>query len=455
MSISTEAALPELVQRLTLFIKEFVEKGKKDGSIVPNAEEYIKWKLNDFEYTEQGVKSSGAQGKQIKKPDWFRAYISIINTAKNTDLFKTLTNKLNDLSKSTSFTLENFISKISHHCLESDEISESKLFEYAERLVKEINGEPVKTGAEIDLVGIALRSKSIRISKLVSIRQTTLEDVETEVLEYQHGRFDHHVYPSAIMNLSTYEKFGSDLQNEVEKALVLLRLFKSGSIRWSKYRMHTEGFSNFTGGEFSAGKTYVLDTVLIRESEEEQLKKFWSQMWDKIPLTFIRIGDVADSFRDIAYQRYTDALLENGTKERRISNAVMGLEGIFLRDKNEQQELSYRLRMRIAKVMKFFGYNPFEVKRIVRDCYDVRSRFVHGGLLSHESREVLEDKYGSIDKLLLNLLNYLRISLIITILMQTGKDEFVTRIDNSFLDQESETKLEQTLNSAKYVFSLD
>ena len=60
----------------------------------------------------------------------------------------------------------------------------------------------------------------------------------------------------------------------------------------------------------------------------------------------------------------------------------------------------------------------------------------------------------SIDKLLLNLLNYLRISLVISIILQTSKDEFVTKIDNSFLDNESEVKLEQLLVSSKEVFNL-
>jgi len=55
----------------------------------------------------------------------------------------------------------------------------------------------------------------------------------------------------------------------------------------------------------------------------------------------------------------------------------------------------------------------------------------------------------------MKLLNYLRVSLVISILMPTGKDDFVSRIDNSFLDKDAETKLEQVLNPAKHVFSLD
>lgn len=454
MSISTEIPL-ELIKKLTLFIKEFVEKGKKDSTLVPATQQYRKWKLNDFEYTDAGVKSLGAQEKAIMKPDWDRADITVMDATENTDLYKNLINKMPDLAESHSSILTNFTSKISYYCLTSEKIHDSKLFEYTERLTKELNGEPVKTGAEIELVGIALRSKSINISKLVNIRQTTLEDVETETPEYMHEFLAEHVYPSAIMNLNAYEKFAIDLQNEIERVILLLRLFKCGSIQWSKYRMHSDGFTGLTGGEFTAGRTHVLDTALILESEEEQLKKFWSSMWNKVPNSFFHFEKNANSFKDIVYQRYTDALLEFGPIERRISNAVMGLEGIFLRDRDEQQELSYRLRLRIAKVMKFFEYDPFEVKRIVRDCYGVRSRFVHGGTLSHDSKQELEERYGSINELRMKLLNYLRVSLVISILMPTGKDDFISRIDNSFLDKDAETKLEQVLNPAKHVFSLD
>jgi len=455
MSISTEIPLLDLVKKLTLSIKEFVEKGKKEGTLIPYSQQYSKWKLKDFKYTDTGVQSSGAQGKHIKKLDWDGPGIIVIEEIENTELYKDLLDKLSAISDFNSSILYNFILKISHQCLYAEKINDSKLFEYAERFTREINGEPMKTGAEIELVGIALRSKSINISKLVNIKQTTLEDVETETPEYIGGHFDDHVYPSAIMNLNAYEKFGTDLQHEVERVIALLRLFKCGSIRWSKYRMHSDGFSGFTGGELSAGRTHVLDTALIRESEEEELKKFWFRMWDKVPISFFRFGESANSFRDIAYQRYTDALFELGPIERRISSTMMGLEGIFLRDRDEQQELSYRLRLRIAKVMKFFGYDPFEVKRIIRDCYGVRSRFVHGGILSHNSKQELEERYGSINELRLKLLNYLRISLVITIFMSTSKDDFVSKIDNSFLESKSETKLEQLLNPARHVFSLD
>jgi len=455
MSISTEKPLFEDVKSLTFSIKDIVENGKKEGTLVPHTQQYVKWKLNDFEYTDSGVKSSGAKAEHIKKLDWSWSHIQITEKIENSDLYKTLQNKITNSSKSYPFIVDNFVTKVGYYCLESEVINDTKLLEYAKRLTKEVNGEPMKTSAEIELVGIALRSKSINISKFVNIRQTTLEDVETETPEYWHRPLDEHVYPSAIMNLNAYEKIGIDLQNEVEKTIVILRLFKCGSIRWSKYRMHSEGFEPFSGGELTAGRTYVLDTALIQESEEEQLKQFWSSIWDKIPNTFIHYGQDTNSFKDIAYQRFCDALLEIGPIERRILNAIMGLEGIFLRDKDEQQEMSYRLRMRIAKVIKFFGFEPFDVKRIVRDCYSIRSRFVHGGLLSHESKEDLEEKYGNINKLLIKLLNYLRISLVVTVLMSPSKDEFISRIDNSFLDNNSEKKLEQALNPARHVFSLD
>jgi len=62
---------------------------------------------------------------------------------------------------------------------------------------------------------------------------------------------------------------------------------------------------------------------------------------------------------------------------------MMGLESIFLRDDGEQQELSYRLRMRVSRVMGKFGFDAFKIKRMINDAYSVRSNFVHGGTLSY------------------------------------------------------------------------
>jgi len=99
-----------------------------------------------------------------------------------------------------------------------------------------------------------------------------------------------------------------------------------------------------------------------------------------MPTTFFEFGITKIDHLTVAYNRYTDALSQNGVLERRIANAVMGLEALFLKS-SEDQELVYRLRIRISKLLSLLGYDPYEVKKIVSDVCTIRSRFVHGGIL--------------------------------------------------------------------------
>jgi hypothetical protein len=90
---------------------------------------------------------------------------------------------------------------------------------------------------------------------------------------------------------------------------------------------------------------------VVGREDTSRLKRFWQSVSHAIP------KDIYDFQKQVspltlAYDRYSDALLQNGIAERRIANAVMGLEALLL---DEIQELSYRLGMRTAKALSLIG----------------------------------------------------------------------------------------------------
>jgi hypothetical protein len=130
----------------------------------------------------------------------------------------------------------------------------------------------------------------------------------------------------------------------------------------------------------------------------------------------------------------------------------MGLESLFLKG-GENQELIYRLSIRIAKLFSLLGYDSYRVKEVVRDAYKVRSLFVHGGHLSYKEKRKLNDKFGDINSFLLLLLGYLRISILMMVFIKKEKEEFLDFIDDALVDKDKDSQLNNLLNTARNVIS--
>ena len=129
--------------------------------------------------------------------------------------------------------------------------------------------------------------------------------------------------------------------------------------------------------------------------------------------------------------------------EKRISSAVMGLEALYL-SPSEQQEMSYRLRMRVSKLLGLIGYNPSEAKERIKDAYDVRSTYVHGGMLKQRDRQKYERKYGNLNKFRKSIMDYLRAS-IVALLHRPSKTSLIQKTDDSFLDSNKEEEIKKLL----------
>jgi len=149
----------------------------------------------------------------------------------------------------------------------------------------------------------------------------------------------------------------------------------------------------------------------------------------------------------IAYNRYSDSLLSWGASvERRISDAVIGLESLFLM---EDDELSYRLRLRVAKLLTVVGFNPQAVMAVIKVAYEVRSSFLHGSQVNKRTLAKVDREYGALDKVLLHVLDYLRCSIVIVTLKTLLKNELIDRIDASFVDDDAWQQLQEQLKDGR------
>jgi len=446
--------LKEVLRKLALAIEKTIDEHISRSSLQPENEVYFRWKVEKFSYTDKGVTDYGAKGEYLTKKSWFRAIIKLEELVKKSNEYSSTLEYLNKiLGKADKFPhyLDRFITALISQYLEFQTTKESDIEPPVTTFMKDLREEPVKCGAEVDLQGVALRPKEMETSFGITLRQTNIEDLEREIPVHGFMMGDFLPTPSAIMRIELLGRGPQAIQKGVEKAIAILRLFKVGSVKWTSYHLFSESITDIVGGRITSGRAQApaLETYLVEEEDTPKLKKFWKIMNDSIPESSYWTSPITDHLT-IAYKRYSDSLLENGLLERRIANAVMGLEALILKP-GETQELPYRLGIRVSKLFALLGYDPHQTKKTIIDAYKVRNLFAHGGQLSYKGKKKLESRYKDPKNLLLSVLDYLRILIIVMMLSKREKDEFIDLVDNSLIDRKHEEQLNGVISQAKEV----
>jgi hypothetical protein len=60
--------LSDALKQLALTVKITIENDISNGTIQPEEEVYLKWKVDKFQYTDTGITDYGAHGEYITKP---------------------------------------------------------------------------------------------------------------------------------------------------------------------------------------------------------------------------------------------------------------------------------------------------------------------------------------------------------------------------------------------------
>lgn len=325
--------------------------------------------------------------------------------------------------------------------------------------LKDLKGKPVRQGSVVYLDGIVLFPRK-RISFKIGnvnyfIRQSTIKDLEAELSIHVPSPGTIIKMPTAILYIDFLGIEGREIQNNVEQAIAILRLFKVGEIKYYSYQMHSESITNVIAGTIFTRDQYASsDKGLITRKDAEKIIKFWKKISKVLPQSYYETGNQVVDHNTIAYTRYCDAILHNGVFERKIATVVMGLESLLLKQQ-ENQELKYRLSIRLAKIFGLLGSDPADVRRIVEKAYGVRNLFVHGGHLSNKQKEKLAAQFNSIRNFQSSILEYLRISIILMLLIKQDKNKFIDLIDNSFIDKEKDAELSKVLKPNKDIIIMN
>ena len=444
-----------LVKDFADFLKtkldEALENGKVETRII--GKEVFKWEIKNFDYSvEKGIISHEASGIQnsIEIPVFIH---EVDEQIKLTDEYKKLIEELS--KRSVIQNLENkmmiFIRKINSVYLREKEIPEQMLSIF----IKELKGEPIKMWVDVELFGLTLEPDEINITSEITLKKPTKKYLEREKTISLFNQDNISLeYPSAILRIDILGKSPIDLQKQIERTITILRLFGSGGVKYIKYESFSEGVITFCGAvsrPFDTRKSN--QSYPIYNKDVARLKKFFGEISDILPLRFESYKNLDDNLNlGFSYQRYTEAILQNELTEKRIVNTISGLESLY---SNSTQELSRHLRISIGNFMGLFGYDAYEVRKKIKDSYDIRSKFIHGNHLDYNSKKVFIEKHGSLENLFSYVVDYLRISIVLFLALGMGKDQFIDLLEDILIDDKKKENFKIQIENIKEKFGLN
>lgn len=434
---------------LEMFDKYVAEKGVK-----PPMRVYIRHFTTDLEVSETSCRSQGSS-ETFQKPEWAIVIFDFMKEkVKPMPEFKQFSysiarrykNNINKLAQGcdeggqSEFWLETFIQRLIHEKLDGT-LSKDSLIEYASLFKSELELSPLEYRYVHYLDGIFLETDSMRINDNVLIRKTQKDDLEyTRDISFDIPRPQYMGIPSSILQIDIASKNERECHEYVNRIFNSLRLYKLGSV-YSKESISTRAtiiwpMGSHRGWPHANYSTFRKYTV--KKLEADSFIKFINAIEQKL-----NFNKEEKEYRTlfISIERYNSALLESVDIDRKLMTAVMGLESLFTFEK-DRGENAFKLGIRVARLLGNLNFDAVNVRALTEQAYNFRNKVVHGSYIS-------QDNIKKMNEIFPNILNYLRVSLIVFLSNQeTGKDKMIEMIDQSTISNTQNEELKKVLKKA-------
>lgn len=442
--MSGENNLTALLIQLSRSTVKIAKKAHEERRIKKFTVQYLREKITNLSYNE-GNMGYQSTVEEISKEeiDWrslFELENSEIKTLSEFDSTVNIISKMFNVNTAQAdFWVRRFVQVVISKSL--DNATEDKIIEIMFSFIRDLEKTPILWIPTVWLDGIWLVEDRIELSEEIIFRKPVALDLEYELNPsfLFSVRNNVETMPQVILNFSKRAKDQHEMMMVIERLLLILRLFKLGSVSsiktfWKSESILSLGSTSITG-RFSINSPSYKYSLSV--SDVEKLKEFQNIIEKLIPPVLIGQGSGEVDYLVIAIQRYNDSILKPEIMESRLSFAIMCMEALYLK-KDERQELEHRLSQRVAKVLTNLGHQPLEVYNRLKRAYGVRSSFVHGSPIEKE-------ELNDLPKLTENIIEYARLSIVIQLLLKSkyDKEKLLSLTDNSLLSEDASEKLEK------------
>lgn len=447
------------IEQLISLIASSAKQAIDSGLIIPTMEPLFNWELQDFKYTEKGVENSSAHRKETIKKSWLLATRKLSSEICVSSEFSSVEQQIKNNYQSTNpaYDLERFCDAILPIYLDNPKKkNKGAVAKVIKRFIRDLKQEPVPIGAVFNVCGLILESKKVKIDKNTFIRQVEKKDLEVPMrallgLSTTHSNMGtrYHSILNVELVVDRNHMNNSEIETIADKYIALLRLFNVGSVHYLSYQMVSDVLlPPFFWGTMTLGNTHTRkEFYAIKKTDEKLLRQFLTKL--PIPKHVYNKFEQEKKFDhiSIAFDRYSETLIESTFQERRITNIVIGLEALFSTD---SVEIKFKLCTRISKVLFILiNKDPLTVKKILSLAYEVRSKFSHGEHLNEKLKVKIEAKCQSIDEFSNILTSYLRISLVTMLVIGKDKQDFISLIDEALIEDIKNKELKILLKKVK------
>ena len=409
-----------LAKLTQLTIKVIVTKRRANElQYIPQAVPFIE--IEGFAYGKKGPSYTGSSHSMHLKKNWGKAVIDVGTIVFNLPEFQVAEQliTIHYTCPNVKSLLEQYCYQLFHIILESPQgINMTEVGNHQQKLIVSLNGRPHPGHATAYLNGIIVESPEVVITPNVLVRQTNSADLEVK------NRFNDDVsfisFPTAVLEVRhevTNEDYGI-FQQTISNYVLLLRLFKTGSVNKEFHRVKFDTVQAPHG--MSSGNLPTLSvwhTYTLKKGDEN----FFIEFLNKLKFSYPK----KPNHLSTAFDRYSESLLENVAIERRVANAIMGIEALLSKD---NAELTFRLSNRAAKLLACADIDPLQTRTDLIAAYKIRSKYAHGGFIDPQQR-----KTGNYDNFAVTIINYLRMILIVFIQTDLSKDELLELLDDSMI----------------------
>ena len=268
-----------------LNVKEVIDDGISKGTIKPDEEVFLLWKVDKFQYTDGGITEVRIMNISLNHHG-FTIFMLIDRLRKSNEYISALEHLTTVFEKGdvSSNALKYFVKEVINkylYNLNNPKFEEGEIDDLIKIFLKDLREEPVKCGAIVELVGIILRPDKVELSDEITLRKTRSEDLEIESpldsLILPTSLLSIHT-PSVILEIEFSERGANGIQRRVEQSIAILRLFKFGSVKLIRYRMYSESITDFMTHRIisSTGIGSVLERYLVTEEDVPKLKNLAS-----------------------------------------------------------------------------------------------------------------------------------------------------------------------------------
>jgi hypothetical protein len=340
--------------------------------------------------------------------------------------------------------LRNFMLAVAHSSLSAT--APQPLTGHVETLLGDLQTKERPCKGTVWLTGVTLASECISVSDTPILRRPTRHDLQEKVTaesaHYAHA-LQAPVSFSCIAELRLRYLYPMTRQDSVEKLALALRLFRLGAVASSAYAFEEDSFRLLANVRFGGPSRAGREAYELSPGDAANLADFLAEINPLLPTQFGFPKPKADFF-PIALHWFGEALLAPLPPEGSVASAVACLEALFL--ENVQAEMSYRLGLRVAGLLRCFGFPSLEVQAIVKSAYNVRSRYVHG---DEQDKEWTPQELLGLSRAISD---YARIALLAFCQLKEKipRGELLARVERSLLDDKSREELQATCGQIKF-----